>query len=104
MVFRLFNVGGPKTKKFRVLRTIYNSSSSRVGSELLAGVRAKLVNRIFTSAGGSWSLTSSSATLNGRPQTTGDQLPEAGPRNPRSEADRGWLQRLVRLVLLFRIC
>ena len=42
--------------------------------------------------------TSSSATLNGRPETTGDQLPVAGPRNPRSEADRGWLQRLVSLI------
>ena len=45
------------------------------------------------------SRTSSSATLNGRPDATGDQLPVEGPRNPRSEADRGWLQRLVRLVL-----
>ena len=39
---------------------------------------------------------SSSATLNGRTEATGDQLPVRGPRNPRSEADRGWLQRLVR--------
>ena len=38
--------------------------------------------------------TSSSATLNGRPDATGDQLPVERPRNPRSEADRGWLQRL----------
>ena len=37
--------------------------------------------------------TSSSATLNGRFEATGDQLPVEGPRNPRSEADRGWLQR-----------
>ena len=44
--------------------------------------------------------TSSSATPNGRPNTTGHQLPVAGPRNPRSEADRGWLQRLVRCILL----
>ena len=42
------------------------------------------------------SRTLSSATLNGRPVATGDQLPVAGPRNPRGEADRGWLQRLVR--------
>ena len=41
-------------------------------------------------------LTSSSATLNGRTEATGDQLPVESPRNPRSEADRGWLQRLVR--------
>ena len=37
---------------------------------------------------------SSSATLIGLPRTTGDQLPERGPRNPESEAARGWLQRL----------
>ena len=47
-------------------------------------------------------LTSSSATLNGRTEAAGDQLPVRVPRNPRSEADRGWLQRLVRLVLDFR--
>ena len=31
---------------------------------------------------------------NGRWETTGDQLPVRGPRNPESEAARGWLQRL----------
>ena len=40
--------------------------------------------------------TSSSATPNGRPNTTGDLLEVVGPRNPESEAARGWLQRLVR--------
>ena len=82
MVFQLFHAGGQKTKKFRVLRTIDDSSSSRVGSGFLAGGRAKLGHRIFTSAGGSWSLTSSSATLNGLPEATGDQLPVAGGATP----------------------
>ncbi len=40
--------------------------------------------------------TSSSATLNGRPNLPGDILEVDGPRNPESEAARGWLQRLVR--------
>ena len=45
--------------------------------------------------------TSSSATLNGQPNLSGDLLEVDGPRNPKSEAARGWLQRLVSLLLTF---
>ena len=57
---------------------------------LLSDVRIRRIRISFCPS-------SSSATPNGRPDTTGDHLPVAGPRNPKSEAARGWLQRLVSL-------
>ena len=64
---------------------------------LLSGVRIRRLR-----LRNSFCPSSSSATLNGRPHATGDQLPVAGSRNHTSEAARGWLQRLVRSHFVLR--
>ena len=61
--------------------------------EIRRGVAVELIFSGFHEA-----RTSSSATLNGSSNLSGDLLEADGPRNPSCEAARGWLQRLVRRI------